>query len=187
MRKFLFILAFFTLLCSNTYAQRLALSTDVAMDALGAPSFGIEMTMTQKSTLNLSAFYADKLAWSKDLRMFAAYPEWRYYFSGRPMNSWYIGAAGIFTTYDFTLKGKVYNGHAFGAGMSFGYVYPITKRLQVSAHSSAGLLIYQHKEYFVGDDYEHQYTNMDGYTIPNAKGTLLIPFKLGIALSYILK
>lgn len=166
-------------------AQMIAVNTDVAMDACMAPSFGVELTMGKKSTLNINGLYAAN-ALGKDVRIAAFQPEWRVYISGRPMFHHYVGAMGFLANYKISkLADKVYDGDAGGFGLSYGYVLPITQRLLVDFHTSLGLVFYHQKEYYVGDRYMH--INNEGNEYANARGSLIMPMRIGIAVSYIIK
>lgn len=93
------------LFTSGLKAQRLAVNTDVAMDACLAPSLGIELTMGKKSTLNLNGLYGSKVL-GQDIRIGALQPEWRIYISGRPMYHHYVGAIGLLASYKMKFDGK---------------------------------------------------------------------------------
>ena len=137
-RYFLLIITTLMMFSANTArAQMLAVNTDVAMDACLAPSLGVELTMSKKSSLNFNALYGRKIL-GKDMMILAIQPEWRVYLSGRPMYHHYVGAIGLLTRYDMELGSKLYKGDAFGIGVSFGYVLPITDRLMADFHASVG-------------------------------------------------
>ncbi|MBR4572350.1 MAG: DUF3575 domain-containing protein [Prevotella sp.] len=185
--KFLLIIAMTMMITAKASAQMIAVNTDVAMDACMAPSLGVELTLGKKSTLNINGLYAAN-ALGKDIRIAAIQPEWRVYISGRPMFRHYVGAIGLLASYKFShLAGKVYDGDAGGFGLSYGYVWPVTQRLLIDFHTSLGLVFYHQKEYFVGDNYDAHYTNEDGNPYANAHGSLLMPLRIGISVSYILK
>lgn len=166
--------------------QRVAVNTDVAMDACLAPSLGVELAMGKKSTLNLNGFYGSRIL-GKDVRMAALQPEWRVYISGRPMYHHYVGFIGLLTSYKMKFDAKWHDGDACGLGLSFGYVLPLTDRLLVDFHSSLGGVYYHQKEYMIGEDYDANHLNAEGYPEANASGRLLIPLRIGVALTYIIK
>lgn len=167
-------------------AQRIAVNTDIATGLCMAPSLGVELTMGKKSTLNLNALYGGRILGS-DIRIAALQPEWKVYISGRPMYHHYVGFVGLLTSYKMRFDGKWHDGDACGIGLSFGYVLPIKDRLLIDFHSSLGGVYYHQKEYKVGEDYDATHINMEGYPEANASGSLLIPLKIGIALTYIIK
>lgn len=175
------------LFSAKVSAQMVAVNTDVAMDACLAPSLGVELTLGKKSTLNINGLYASNML-GKDIRIAAIQPEWRVYISGRPMFHHYVGAIGLLASYKFShFADKVYDGDAGGLGLSYGYVWPVTQRLLIDFHTSLGLVFYHQKEYFVGDDYDSHYLNDEGNPYANAHGSLLIPLRIGVSVSYIIK
>ncbi|MBQ4041223.1 MAG: DUF3575 domain-containing protein [Prevotella sp.] len=185
--KFLLIIATVMLFAAKASAQMVAVNTDVAMDACMAPSLGVELTLGKKSTLNINGLYAANML-GKDIRIAAIQPEWRVYISGRPMFHHYVGAIGLLASYKFShFADKVYDGDAGGLGLSYGYVWPVTQRLLIDFHTSLGLVFYHQKEYFVGDDYDSHYLNDEGNPYANAHGSLLMPLRIGISVSYIIK
>jgi hypothetical protein len=97
----------------------------------------------------------------------------------------FIGIGGIGAVYDITWSGKVYDGTALGLGLTFGYVLPLKKRLNIDFHAGFGFIHYKHKEYFVGDQYDADYI-FDGEQRANASGYYLLPTRIGVSVSYIL-
>jgi hypothetical protein len=83
-------------------------------------------------------------------------------------------------------KGKYYDGLGLGLGLTYGYVWNVTDRLNVEVHSGFGAFFYNRKEYFEGDNYDVDYTD-NGAQRANAKGYYLLPTRIGISVSYILK
>lgn len=185
-KKLLLSIIIALLFSASTYAQRFAVNTNVASDALLLPSLGMEMSVGKQSTLNLNMMYGPKMLMKENMSVLAINPEYRYYVSGLPMFGLYVGAEAVFSSYNLTISDKRYEGDAAGGGISFGYVLPLTQRLVVDFHSSLGMVAYRQKEYYKGDDYDFQYTTMDGLLRANAKGYNLVPMRIGICLTYIL-
>lgn len=171
---------------SALHAQQIAVNTDMLMDVAGVPSLGVEMTMTKKSTLNLNAFYSPKVAYQFG-KAYGIQPEWRYYFSGRPMYRHFIGVGALWTNYDLTIKNRVYKGNGSGIGVTFGYVLPIGKRTSIDFHTSLGGFFYKHKEYEADVNYEEEFADENGNVPANANGSVLIPMRIGVSFTYILK
>lgn len=170
----------------NVDAQRIAVNTDVLMDACLAPSIGVELTLAKKSTLNINGLYGRKIL-GKEMRIAALQPEWRVYISGRPMYHHYIGVIGLLSSYKLDFDNKCHDGDACGLGVSFGYVLPLKDRLLIDFHSSLGGAYYHQKEYMIGDDYDKTHVNYAGYPVANASGGLLIPLRMGVSVTYIIK
>ncbi len=173
------------LLCSTRMsAQQLAIGTDIALDALQTPNLSAEMVVGERSTISLSAF-GNNDPWGKDISMLGVQPEFRYYLSGRPMHEIFVGVGGIGANYDITWKNKVYDGTAYGVGLTFGYVWNLTNRLNIDAHAGFGIIWYDHKEFFKNDNYADYTPN--GSFEPNASGYYLLPTRIGISITYIFK
>lgn len=165
-------------------AQKLAVNTDVLMDALMTPSIGVEMTVGNWSTVGLNVLGNYK-PYGKNMKFFGVQPEFRYYFSGRPMHSLFVGIGAVAGVYDTTIRGKVYDGVGYGGGVTFGYIMNITKRFHIDFHAGVALVGYNRKEYFVGDNYGDYI--VDGINKTNASGYYIMPQRIGISLAYILK
>ena len=94
--------------------------------------------------------------------------------------------ASIVRRYFSDLKKKSYRGDAFGAGLTFGYVYNITRRLSLDIHAGYGAIYYNQKEHFVKAHYDED-SREYGITKANANGYYLLPTRIGVSLSYVLK
>ena len=173
-----------TLLSLTANAQKMAVNTDLLMDLAMSPNIGVEITTGNKTTLGLNILGNSK-PWGQDMKLIEALPEFRYYFSGRPMYSFFVGLGASVGFYDYTRKGKVYDGMHYGGGLTFGYVHKLGKRLNLDAHAGFGIIGYKRKEYYVGDNYDADYTT-DGELRTNATGYYLMPTRFGVSLTYIL-
>lgn len=180
---------FFTVVASmaalGAEAQMLSVNTDVLMDVLQTPSAGAELVVSERSTVGLNVF-GNHSPWGKDMKIIGVQPEYRYYFSGRPMHKHFVGVGGVGVAYDISWKGKIYDGGAFGLGLTFGYVFNVTRRVCVDCHLGLGVIAYKHKEYFENDNYDADYV-VDGVLWTNARGYCLLPTRIGVSVSYILR
>ncbi len=183
MKKKLLTLLFMTMSLTAT-AQRLAFNTDAAWDLFMTPTLGAEMTVGDRSTVGLTV-KGNYRPWGLPMKMFVVQPEYRYYFSGRVMNNMFVGLGALATFHDITYDGKVYDGIAYGGGVTFGYVFKLTRRLRLDCHAGMAMTGYRRKEYYDGDNYNHDYV-IDGIIKTNATGVSLMPYKLGVSLSYII-
>lgn len=184
-KKLLMTVMLSTFWCVATRAQMIAANIDALWLATLSPSVGLEMVVGERSTVGIHALLVSK-PFGNNIKLLAIQPEYRYYFSGRPMYREFIGIGAIGGTHDIEWKGKIYDGTNFGLGLTFGYVLPIGKRLNVDFHAGFGAVYYNHKEYFTGDQYDAD-SEEDGLQRTNASGYYLMPTRLGISLTYILK
>ena len=195
MRKILLILTIVALSVTKSSAQIISVNTNAMMDAMQAYSFGFELVLNKRSSLAVDGFWGNKIM-GRNWKMIAFQPEWRLYFGGRPLFHHYIGAVGILTKYDLEAYSKRYHGHAMGAGLSYGYVWPVTRRLLIDFHTSLGFVGRDERNYMADETYaDHVYNDKpgDSYSnhyveIPtNSSATMLCPIKIGVSVSYILK
>ena len=165
--KQILIVALVMLLPMKARGQLMAVNTDAALLLTQTYNAGIEVTIGQRTTLGASVL-GNYHPWvHKDMRLVALQPEWRYYFSGRPMLYNFFGVSLLVANYDFDWKDENHHGDAAGAGLTFGYVLPLSERLNIDFHAGVGWVFY-HEE-------------------GEGVGSMIMPTKLGISLSYILR
>lgn len=179
------LILFLLLLPAVGRAQMLSVNTDVVQDVLLTPNLGFELVTGERSTVGLNVF-GNYRPWGVDMRIVGVQPEFRYFFSGRPMHGPFFGIGGIAASYDIHWKSKIYDGTAYGMGLTFGYVFSIAHRINVDCHAGFAPVFYRHKEYFDNDFYDDDFI-IDNIQRPNARGYWLMPTRIGVSLSYILK
>lgn len=160
-------------------AQQLAVNTDMLWDVAMMPNLGIEMTTGDKSTLSVNLLGGYK-PFGRDIKAVAVQPEFRYFISGRPMYHHFIGIGAVAATYNLSLRSRVYDGYGVGLGVTFGYVMPLSRRLNIDFHAGLGAFVHQQKEYSTNTAYD------DGNGV-NAHGYFIAPTRIGISLNYIIK
>lgn len=173
------------MLAIETKAQMLSVNTEATTLALMAPNLGLELTVGEKSTVGLN-FITAQNSWGKSVEAYVIQPEYRYYVKGRPMYSLFVGVAGIATSYNFPLDNKVYDGYAVGAGLSFGYVLPLSERWNIDFHAGYGAILYRQREYGTTDNYDSDSVK-NGEAYVNASGCWFLPTKFGVSVSYIIR
>lgn len=172
--KKIIILLLAMLSVTGIKAQMIAAHTDIAWDALQAWNIGAELTLNNRSTLNLDGFYSKDPSWTeKGTKVVAVQPELRYYFGGRPMYHHFVGLSTIISKYQLNWKNTRHKGIAGGVGLNIGYAIPLSKRLVLDAHTGFGVLAIHDRKVDLQDESKW------GYTIA--------PTKIGITLSYIIR
>lgn len=164
-------------------AQQFAVKTNGLLLATLTPNLGFEFVVGERSTIDVSLFKSFSF-YGKDVDVLGAAPEFRYWFNGRPMTREFVGVAALATTYDITWGRRVYNGDAFGCGLTFGYVMNFGRRLNLEFTGGVAAVRFKQKQHFVDDHYE-DFAEL-GQNIPNSKGYKLLPMKLGVSITYIL-
>lgn len=164
-------------------AQQVAIHTDVMQDALMIPNVGVEFFIDDTKSVQFSGF-ATTSPWTLDMKAVGVQAAYKYWLSGRPLTREFVGINSVFSTYRVTTGEKIRKGDVAGLGVCFGYAWPLTKRLSLTAHSSLGLAYYRQKEYFSYDDISNYIENQK---MPNSTGLRLVPLNIGVTISYIIK
>ncbi|MCF0199467.1 MAG: DUF3575 domain-containing protein [Bacteroidaceae bacterium] len=203
MKRYLFFLLISLATVTTARAQMLALKTDVAADALFVPNMGVELVTGNKTSFNLSLLYAYHPL-GTDLRSFVAMPEFRYWFGGRALTSWFCGLSALGGSYrchrdseafELGLRaGRLYKGNVLAGGATCGYVWNLGRKNRWNMEVSAGVGLYYYRQLgryvpqnadgtpMDATDYEND--NTAGLT---EKGLALLPYKLGLTFAYIIK
>jgi len=155
---------------------RLAIKTNLLYDAALMPSLEVEYRIRDRWTVNLEG---DVAWWKNDRRhkfyqLAAISPEGRWWFGqkkGDPWHGHYIGLFGGYMWYDLENGKRGYRGDAEMAGISYGYVFPIGRRLSLEAGIGVGYMHCRYEEYlpkaYIDDThYVYQQTNSLDYFGP---------------------
>lgn len=177
--------------CSPANAQDVALKTNLINDIALSPNIGVEVGLAPKWTLDMTA---EMNLWKVDGRSWKHLyfqPEARYWFCQR-FSGHFIGFHALGGIYNFgklnlpfnmlgsnlkELKDKRYQGWAVGAGVVYGYAWPLHKHWNIEAALGIGWL------YTRFDSYPCQIcgTKIDRNKSHNYFG----PTKLSVAVEYI--
>lgn len=168
----------------DSKAQQIGIKSNALYWALGTPNLGFEIVTGEHTSvgLNVAGHYKPYTLPSK---LFAVEPEFRYWFNGRPMTREFIGVMGMFTSYDMKMNNFVYNGDALALGPTGGYVFSLGKKWTLALEAGVGVVVFKQKQHYEYDNYEDYYPT--GYIKTNAWGYKLLPLKLGVTFTYIIK
>lgn len=184
MKRILFLIGICSLFIFPAQAQRVAVKTNALMLGLMTPNVGCELVTGERSSVDLTVFGNHK-PYGMNMKMIGVQPEYRYWFNGRPMTRQYVGVAALGVSYDIEWKDRVYNGDAAGIGLTMGYVLNIKKRFNIEFYGGLGAVYFRQKQYYAGDNLDDFESN--GNKRANAYGYKLLPIKLGVSFSYIIK
>lgn len=146
---------------------RMALKTNLLADIALMPSLEAEFLINRSWSV---AAHGAVAWWSKDsehryYQIATIYPEARWWFSARePWKGHYLGVFAGGTWYDLENGGRGYKGEGGFVGLSYGYMFPIGKRLSLEAGIGAGWLYTEYEEYLPvpymdGTHYVYQQTS----------------------------
>ena len=133
----------------ESYAQKVTLKSNLLYDATATMNLGLEFGLARKWTLDVPVNYNP---WKPDngrrLRHWGIQPEIRYWFCER-FNRTFIGLHGHYA--DFNIGGwpdwsfvsgnmqqNRYQGHLYGAGLSYGYQWLLSNRWSMEAVIGVG-------------------------------------------------
>lgn len=172
----------------TAHAQQVGIKTNALMWAGLTPNVGCEIVVGEHSSIDLSTF-GNKMAFGPDKmypkfasKVIAFQPEYRYWFNGRPMVREYIGISSMLAAYDITMNQYVYNGNAMSLGVTGGYAFILGTKWRLELCAGFGFLFFSQKQYYETNDYF-----VDKSREANSRGYKLIPAKLGVSFTYIIK
>lgn len=158
------------LIDNHTPRHLFALKTNAIYDALLMPNLEFEWLFNDKWSVALEA---DVAWWSNDARhkyyqMLMVSPEVRRWFrTPEPWHGMYVGVFAGGGKYDLENGDKGYKGEGGMAGVSFGYMWPISRCFSLEAAVGAGYMYTRYKEYIPYDGhYLYQRTKSLNYFGP---------------------
>lgn len=141
------------LLCQN-----IAIKNNILYDLTLTPNLGIEMKLSNKSTLNISGGYNPfNLGEYKKFKHWMVQPEYRYWLCEK-FNGTYLGLhahGGEFNIADLKLpfgffpelKNHKYEGYFYGAGLSIGHQWILSNRWNLEASLGLGYVRFEADKY----------------------------------------
>lgn len=150
--------------------HRLAVKTNLIYDALLMPSLEVEYRIDDRWSVALEgdvAWWRNK-AKHQYYQVAAIVPEGRYWFSARePWHGHYVGLFAGGTWYDLENGGTGYRGEAFLTGVSYGYMWPVSRSLSLEAGVGIGYAYTKYEQYHPKDNhYLYQQTRRTHYFGP---------------------
>ncbi len=150
--------------------HRIAVKTNLLYDVVLMPSLEVEYRIDDRWSVAIEG----DLAWwrnspkHKFYQVAAIVPEGRYWFSTRkPWHGHYVGLFAGGTWYDLENGGPGYRGEAFLTGISYGYMWPVSRSLSLEAGIGIGYAYAQYEEYRPKEGhYVYQQTSRTNYFGP---------------------
>lgn len=150
--------------------HRFALKTNMLYYIALMPNLELEWRINHRWSLlvegNVAWWHRDAKHKYYEVAMIS--PEARYWLPrGTVWHGMYVGAFGGYTWYDLENGNKGYRGEGGLAGLSFGYMWPVTRCLSLEAGLGAGYMYTRYKEYIPFDGhYLYQRTKNMNYFGP---------------------
>lgn len=158
MKKYLCFIGLWGMLLFSTvtvYAQRVAIKSNLLYDAATTMNLGLEIGLAPKWSLDLSGNYNPwKFNDETRLRHWGTQPELRYWFCEK-FNGHFIGMHGHYVKYNVggmsflsdNMERHRYQGHLWGAGLSYGYQWLLSSRWSMEAVLGGGYARLDHSKY----------------------------------------
>lgn len=172
------------LFSTKASAQQIGVKTNAFMWTALTPNVGCEVVVGQRSSLDLSIFGHND-PYGLESRLFALQPEYRYWFSGRPMTREFVGVSAMVADYDMIIKNHVYDGSAGSLGLIGGYAFSLSRSWRLELCGGVAILGFRQKQYYKHDNYDDYFIEMESPL--NSWGYKLFPAKLGVTFTYIIK
>lgn len=168
---------------NDLYNPHFAIKTNTLYWATTTPNLGVEIGLSEKSTLDISGNYNPwTFSKHKKIKHWLIQPELRYWFCER-FNGHFVGLHGHYAEYNFGgikqlgLKNKRYEGNLWGAGVSYGYHWILGNHWSLEATVGLG---YAHLDY---DKYK---CGKCGAKIKDDNKNYWGPTKIGLSFIYVI-
>ena len=172
------------LFSTRASAQQIGVKTNALMWAVLTPNLGCEVVVGERSSLEVSMF-GHYRPYGVDSKLFAVQPEYRYWFSGRPMTREFVGVTAMVADYDMAIRNHVYDGYAVSLGAIGGYAFSLGQSWRLELSGGLSLLYFRQKQHYRHDNYDDYFIGQDAPA--NSWGYKLFPAKLGVTFIYIIR
>lgn len=185
-------LSFLFCICmvATLHSQKIAIKSNIVYDATATLNLGVEYAITPNMSIDLSGNYNgwDVASDGKSWQHYMIQPEFRYWIH-ESFNGHFLGVHAMYIDYNiarmelplFDFSGKnIYDGNAYGGGISYGYQLYITPRLNVEFSIGAG---YVSMEY---DKFKYNRKEGENEKLGRFTKGYFGPTKLGISIVYII-
>lgn len=159
-------------------AQRIGFKTNALYWAAASPNLGLELRVNRHMTFDIEGTYNRLDIGRYDTRAMIFTPEVRYWLSARPQAGHFIGATGFAADYNIAIGDTRHKGDAFGAGITYGYSFVLSRHWSLELTAGAGMA-YRHEKSFDKNGSEPEAVNVRKWQ--------LAPMKAGVSFVYILK
>ena len=169
---------------NETYLPKFAIKTNALYWATSTPNLGFEVGLAKKITIDVSGNYNPwKFGNDCQIKHWLVQPELRYWLCERFNGSFFglhghYGEMNVSNLNIFGMGHDRYDGSLYGAGISYGYQWIISKRWSMEATVGVGYARLKYDKYARGDGGEKL-----GHNTRNYFG----PTKIGLSFIYVIK
>lgn len=164
---------------NKSHAQGIAVKTNLAGWAALAPNVGVDLCVSESSSLEAIFYKSATDCWLKSANFTALQLGYRYWFDREPLNSFFCGVTATPTRYEVKINDKKRKGDCIPFGVNVGYCLPIGQNLNFEISYGIGVT-YLFEDIYSNNDLNEQ----NSY---NRHKLSLSPTNIGINISYIIK
>ena len=166
----------FCLCSTQVRAQFYSLSTNIPVLAATTLNMELSMTLDRKYSMHLPVYYNPFVfSDNKKLQNFTVLPGIRSWVL-ESYNGGFFGTNAIGSKYHFTWQDRRYEGQAYGAGISAGYAWMLSRRWNLEVEAGIGL---------IWADYRLYPCEKCGQKIQDEHRWYVIPNKLALSMVYL--
>lgn len=177
----LFFLLAFTI---SLQAQEIALKTNLLYLETTTPNVGLEFSLNKKLSVDLTAGYNP---WhfrnNSSLRHWLVQPELRYW-QNQSFEGYFVGLYAMHSKFQVgkiafinSMKNYIYDGSLYGAGIAYGYRFPLNEIWSMEITAGLGYLNLNYDKYRCKDCLDLEGSYKHGYWGPT-KASISIIYKL---------
>lgn len=160
-------------------AQGIALKTNLAGWVALAPNLGVDLCVSECSSLEAIFYKSAVDSWLKSANFTALQLGYRYWFDREPLNSFFCGVTATPARYEVNIKDTKRKGDCLPLGVNIGYCYPLSDKLNIEVSYGIGAL-------YLYEDIDA--LNEQGEPITTSRHNMsFAPTNLEISISYIIK
>lgn len=144
MKHFLLVTIILIVTLMTSHGQEVAVKTNLLYDATTTLNLGFEFGLGKRWTMDLSGNYNPWKFGKYRLKHWLIQPEFRYWFCEK-FNGHFIGLHGHYAEYNVgglffndNMRNNRYQGHLYGAGISYGYQWVLNNRWNLGATIGVG-------------------------------------------------
>ena len=160
-------------------AQGIALKTNLAGWAMLAPNLGVDLCVSESSSIEAIFYKSATDSWLKNANFTALQLGYRYWFDREPLNSLFCGVTATPARYEVKIKDSTRKGDCLPFGVNIGYCYPLNDRMNIEVSYGIGAL-YLYEDINTVDE-------AGGPLVTSRHNMSFSPTNIEVSVSYIIK
>ena len=160
-------------------AQGIAVKTNLAGWAMLAPNIGVDLCVSECSSIEAIFYKSAADSWLKNANFTALQLGYCYWFGREPLNSLFCGVTATPERYDVKINDSKRKGDCLPFGVNIGYCYPLSDKINIEVSYGIGALYLYEDIVSVSNQGEEMKTSRHNMSFS--------PTNIEIGISYIIK